>query len=81
MSIRHESLNHAISSILKSYLDKHQGFLPNNLHEIIIRKVEQPLIETILEQTEGNISKAAAILGLSRLTIRKKIANFKEKTK
>lgn len=81
MSNRHESLNHAISSILKSYLDKHQGFLPNNLHEIIIRKVEQPLIETILEQTEGNISKAATILGLSRLTIRKKIANFKEKSK
>lgn len=77
MSNHNESFNHAIASILKSYLDKHQGFLPENLYEMIIRRVEEPLIETILEQTGGNLSKAAKILGLSRITLRKKI---KEKT-
>jgi|TARA_A200000113_G_scaffold224310_2_gene241900 Fis family transcriptional regulator len=40
---------------------------------MIIRRVEEPLIETILEQTGGNLSKAAKILGLSRITLRKKI--------
>ena len=74
-----DSLNHAIASILKSYLDKHQGFLPENLHEIIIQKVEQPLFETILEQTNGNLSKASKILGLSRITLRKKLALMKNK--
>tara|TARA_B100001989_G_C24546705_1_gene471309 strand:- start:267 stop:509 length:243 start_codon:yes stop_codon:yes gene_type:complete len=73
-----DSLNHAIASILKSYLDKHQGFLPNNLHEIIIQKVEQPLIETILSQTNGNLSKTAKILGLSRITLRRKIERIKK---
>lgn len=75
-----ESLNHAIASILKSYLDKHQGFLPNNLYEIIIQKVEQPLIETILNQTNGNLSKTAKILGLSRITLRKKIERIKKES-
>ena len=73
MSQSNDSFNHAIASILKSYLDKHQGFLPVNLYNIIIQKVEQPLIETILEQTDGNLSRAAKILGLSRITLRKKL--------
>lgn len=74
MSGNNESFNHAIASILKSYLDKHQGFLPENLYEMIIQRVEQPLIDTILEQTGGNLSKAAKILGLSRITLRKKMS-------
>ena len=78
MSQSNESFNHAIASILRSYLDKHQGFLPTNLYEMIIQKIEKPLIETIIEQTDGNISKAAKILGLSRLTVRKKLENIKK---
>ena len=78
MTQSNESFNHAIASILKSYLDKHQGFLPQNLHEIIIKKVEIPLIQTILEQTGGNVSKAAKILGLSRITLRKKLSIAKK---
>ena len=81
MSQSHDSFNHAIASILKSYLDKHQGFLPNNLYSIIIQKVEQPLIETVLDQTDGNLSRAAKILGLSRITLRKKLKTIKNKEK
>ena len=78
MSQSNESFNHTITSILRSYLQKHQGFLPNNLYEMIIQKIEKPLIETIIEQTDGNISKAAKILGLSRLTVRRKLENIKK---
>ncbi len=39
----------------------------------ILDAVERPLIEYILERTEGNQLKAARILGLNRNTIRAKI--------
>ena len=78
MAQSNESFNHAIGSILKSYLDKHQGFLPTNLYEMIIQKIEKPLIETIIAQTNGNISKAAKVLGLSRLTLRRKLEKIKK---
>ncbi|MDD4894077.1 MAG: helix-turn-helix domain-containing protein [Candidatus Omnitrophica bacterium] len=43
------------------------------LYGSILDAVERPLIEYILERTEGNQLKAARILGLNRNTIRAKI--------
>ncbi len=53
------------------------GFLYNEkngvLYKSILEVIEKPLIEDILERTEGNQLKAARILGLNRNTIRSKI--------
>ena len=43
------------------------------LYKSILEIIEKPLIEHILERTEGNQLKAARILGLNRNTIRNKI--------
>ena len=43
------------------------------LYRCIIEAVEKPLIEDMLERTEGNQLKAANILGINRNTIRTKI--------
>ncbi len=43
------------------------------LYKSILEVIEKPLIEHILERTEGNQLKAARILGLNRNTIRSKI--------
>ncbi|MDP3731731.1 MAG: helix-turn-helix domain-containing protein [Candidatus Omnitrophota bacterium] len=43
------------------------------LYKYILEIIEKPLIERILERTEGNQLKAARILGLNRNTIRAKI--------
>lgn len=77
MSQHKESFNDAINDIIKSYLEKHQGFLPTNLYEMIIQKIEKPLLETLIEQTGGNLSRAAKILGISRLTLRRKLNHIK----
>jgi DNA-binding NtrC family response regulator len=42
----------------------------------IIERVERPLIETALARTEGNQIRAAALLGINRNTLRKKIAQL-----
>ena len=43
------------------------------LYKAILKEIEKPLIEHILERTEGNQLKAARILGMNRNTIRTKI--------
>ena len=49
---------------------------PNNLYELALRQVEQPLFEAILEHTKGNQSRAAELLGLNRGTLRKKLRSY-----
>jgi len=46
---------------------------PPGLHERLVREVERPLISRVLIATRGNQLKAAALLGLNRNTLRKKI--------
>ncbi|MDH3660579.1 MAG: nitrogen regulation protein NR(I) [Alphaproteobacteria bacterium] len=46
---------------------------PSGLHGRILREIERPLIEKVLAVTRGNQLKAAALLGVNRNTLRKKI--------
>ena len=43
------------------------------LYKSVIESIEKPLLEHILEKTEGNQLKAARILGINRNTMRAKI--------
>ena len=45
----------------------------HNIHEEVIGKVEKQLIKNILAKTDGNMKQAAAILGINRNTLSKKI--------
>jgi two-component system nitrogen regulation response regulator GlnG len=44
-----------------------------NLYKSLLERIEKPIIEHILERSEGNQLKAARILGMNRNTIRSKI--------
>ncbi len=46
------------------------------LYDLFIRQVERPLVKVVLEATGGNQIRAAAVLGLHRNTLRKKIAEL-----
>ncbi len=46
------------------------------LHELFLRQVERPLLKVVLEATGGNQIRAAAILGINRNTLRKKITGL-----
>jgi DNA-binding protein Fis len=43
------------------------------LYKSILAEVERPLIEAVLEKTEGNQLRAARILGINRNTLKAKI--------
>ena len=44
-----------------------------NLHEEVIQRIERTLLTEVLQQVDGNVSRASAILGISRSTLRCKL--------
>ncbi len=69
-------LSHAVKHSIRRYLYELDGTLPNNMYELVLKQIEQPLFEAILEHTKGNQSRAAELLGLNRGTLRKKLRSY-----
>jgi two-component system nitrogen regulation response regulator GlnG len=47
-----------------------------DLHRSLLERVERPLLDAVLAHTGGNQIRAAALLGINRNTLRKKIAEL-----
>jgi two-component system nitrogen regulation response regulator GlnG len=71
---RDESLGSAVERHLTEYFEAHRGGLPPaGLYDRVLREIERPLIRLTLTATRGNQIRAAALLGVNRNTLRKKI--------
>jgi len=71
------SLEELVRLKLKEYFRQTRDVELNNLYPLIIERIERPLIELTLERTQGNQLKAAALLGINRNTLHKKITQLK----
>jgi Fis family transcriptional regulator len=49
---------------------------PENLYQLLLAEVEPPLLEETLKWTGGNQSRAAAVLGITRNTLRTKMRRY-----
>ena len=49
---------------------------PSEIYRTILERVERPVLEAVLARTEGNQIRAAALLGINRNTLRKKIGEL-----
>ncbi len=68
-----EPLRECVRDALRDYFDQLNGHSASPLYQLVIREVEQPLFETVMEYTGGNQTRAASLLGISRSTLRKKL--------
>ncbi|MBI3063074.1 MAG: sigma-54-dependent Fis family transcriptional regulator, partial [Deltaproteobacteria bacterium] len=75
------SLEEVIRHKLEDYFERTRGVDVDNLYNLVVERVERPLIELTLRKTRGNQIKAAQILGINRNTLRKKIADLHIKLK
>ncbi|MBE7730887.1 nitrogen regulation protein NR(I) [Komagataeibacter sp. FXV3] len=72
-----ETLAEAVERHLRRFLSSGQDGMPlSDIYDKVIAEVERPLITMTLAATRGNQIRAAAMLGLNRNTLRKKIRDL-----
>ena len=75
MSKKH--IEECIRTSLDSYFRDLRGTAPAGIYEMMMKVVERPLLEVVMQQADQNQSRAAEWLGLNRNTLRKKLVEHK----
>jgi Fis family transcriptional regulator len=71
-----DSLGECVTHSIQQYFQDLNGQQPQNLHSFFINEVEKPFLKEVMQQVDGNQSKAADILGINRNTLRKKLISY-----
>lgn len=66
------SLRECVQRLVQRHLATMGAKHTNNLYELVSLEMEQALIERVLDYTDGNESRTAKILGISRGTLRQR---------
>ncbi|MEE4302343.1 MAG: DNA-binding transcriptional regulator Fis [Pseudomonadales bacterium] len=73
---RSEPLSVCVERAVEAYFDDLDGEQARELYKLVLDEVEAPLLRSVMRRTDGNQSRAAEILGLSRGTLRKKLKQY-----
>ncbi len=61
---------------METYFEDLNGHDTSNLYDLFISQVEKPMLEVVMDNTRGNITKASQILGLNRGTLRTRLKKY-----
>ena len=75
MSKKH--IEECVRTSLESYFKDLRGTEPDGMYDMMVRVMEKPLLEVVMQHAEHNQSRAAEWLGLNRNTLRKKLLEHK----
>ncbi len=67
------TLTDCVKANIEAYFNDLDGTEPANMHDMLTRAVEKPLLEVVMAHAQQNQSRAAQWLGLNRNTLRKKL--------
>ena len=73
---RAQSIFHCVESALNLYFEDMDGHDPSDLYELVLSQTEKPMLQVVLKQTQGNITRSAEMLGINRATLRKKLKKY-----
>jgi Fis family transcriptional regulator, factor for inversion stimulation protein len=76
---RHNELADTVRRALERYFRDMDGEQPSDIYDMVLKNVEKPMIETVLGKAQGNLTLAAAMLGIDRNTLRKKMQQLRIK--
>ena len=71
------NLEECVRASLEAYFTDLGGTEPDRMYDMMVRVVEKPLLEVVMQHAEHNQSRAAEWLGLNRNTLRKKLVEHK----
>ena len=69
-------LRENVQTAIRQYLEDMGQSQPESLYRTLLAEVEPPLIEEVLRYTQGNQSRTAKILGMTRNTLRSKLQRY-----
>jgi len=70
-------IEECVRSSLDGYFKDLRGTEPHGMYDMMVRVLEKPLLEVVMQQADQNQSRAAQWLGLNRNTLRKKLIEHK----
>jgi len=70
------TLRQNVQVAIRRYLEDMGPSQPECLYRTLMAEVEPPLIEEVLRYTQGNQSRTAKILGMTRNTLRSKLNRY-----
>ncbi|PSJ80325.1 Fis family transcriptional regulator [Neisseria iguanae] len=65
-----------VAQNLKQYFKDLAGETPVGVYDMVLHQVEKPMLQCVMDECNGNQSKAAVMLGLNRNTLRKKLLQY-----
>jgi Fis family transcriptional regulator len=68
-----DPLHVSVVRCLDTYFHSLDGASATGLFDLVMDEVERPLLERVMAEVDGNQTRAAAVLGLNRGTLRKKL--------
>ena len=71
-----DPLSACVTHAIEQYFNDLNGEMPKNFHSFFINEVEKPFLKVVMQQVDGNQSRAADLLGINRNTLRKKLQNY-----
>lgn len=74
--VTQKPLRDSVKVSLKNYLAQLNGEDVNDLYELVLAEVEQPMLDMIMQYTRGNQTRAANMMGINRGTLRKKLKKY-----
>ena len=73
MHNNNDDIAHSVRTAMEQYFRDLDGEAPSAIYDMVLARVEKPLLEVVLHHTQGNQTRAAEMLGLNRNTLRKKM--------
>lgn len=70
---KHAPLAECVRQSLDEYFEALGGHPATDLYDLVLNEVERPLLEVVMRESRNNLCRAAAMLGLNRATLRKKL--------
>ncbi len=74
---RDNDISACIFGALETYFENLDGEMPAPIYDMVLKSVERPMLEIVLQQAGGNQTLAATMLGINRNTLRKKLVDYK----
>ena len=70
---RQNDISACVHSALRTYFEDLDGEKPDSVYDMVLKSIERPMLEVVMEHAGGNQTLASEMLGINRNTLRKKL--------